>query len=49
MIRAVIIDDEEEGRNTVNNILTQYCNYVSVVGQADGVAKWKRTDPFQTA
>jgi two-component system LytT family response regulator len=41
MIRAVIIDDEEEGRNTVNNILTQYCNYVSVVGQADGVAKGK--------
>ena len=39
MIRAVIIDDEEEGRNTVYNILTQYCNFVSVIGQADGVVK----------
>jgi two-component system LytT family response regulator len=37
MIRAVIIDDELESRNTVNNILTQYCEYVSIVGQAEGV------------
>ena len=41
MIRAVIIDDEEEGRNTVNNILTQYCDAIHVVGQADGVSKGK--------
>jgi two-component system, LytTR family, response regulator len=41
MIRAVIIDDEEEGRNTVNNILTQYCDSIHVVGQADGVSKGK--------
>lgn len=41
MIRAAIIDDEEEGRNTVYNILTQYCNFVNVVGQADGVNKGK--------
>jgi two-component system, LytTR family, response regulator len=41
MIRAVIIDDEKESRNTVNNILTQYCDYVSVIGQAEGVASGK--------
>jgi two-component system LytT family response regulator len=41
MIKAVIIDDEEESRNTINNILTQYCDYVNIVGQADGVIKGK--------
>ncbi|MBM3436859.1 MAG: response regulator transcription factor [Bacteroidetes bacterium] len=41
MIRAIIIDDELESRNTVNNILSQYCEYVSIVGQADGVGTGK--------
>jgi len=41
MIRAVIIDDEQESRNTINNILTHYCDYVSIVGQAEGVSKGK--------
>jgi len=41
MIKVVIIDDEEESRNIIYNILTQYCNYVNIAGQADGVNKGK--------
>jgi len=41
MIIAVIIDDEQESGNTINNILTHYCDYVSIVGQAEGVSKGK--------
>jgi len=37
IIRALIIDDEEESRNTINNILTGFCENVTVVGQADSV------------
>lgn len=37
MIRSVIIDDEEKGRNTLRNFLTKYCNNVSVVAEGDCV------------
>jgi two-component system LytT family response regulator len=37
MIRALIIDDEQESRNTVQNILDNFCKNVQVVGQAEGV------------
>ena len=39
MIRSVIIDDEENSRNTIFNILTNYCKNIAVVGQAGGVAE----------
>ncbi len=34
MIRAIIIDDEHDSRQTVVNILQAYCNDVEVCGQA---------------
>jgi len=37
MIRAVIIDDEQESRNIILNILNEYCDDLTVVGQADDV------------
>lgn len=37
MIRAIIIDDEFEGRNTIQNILNNFCENISVVGQAENV------------
>ena len=37
MIRAIIIDDEEESRNTISNILSKYCDNVSITGQAENV------------
>ena len=39
MIRAIIIDDEQESRNTIFNILKNFCKNVSVVGQAENVAE----------
>ena len=39
MIRAVIIDDEVESRNTIFNILKNYCDNVAVVGQAENVTE----------
>ena len=38
MIRAIVIDDELESRNTIFNILNNFCDNVSVVGQAENVA-----------
>jgi len=38
MIRAIIIDDEQESRNTILNILKNFCENVSVVAQAENVA-----------
>ena len=35
MIRSVIIDDEEKGRNTLRNFLKKYCHNVSVVAEGD--------------
>jgi len=37
MIRAIIIDDEQEGRNTLNNMLNSFCSNVQVVGLAHNV------------
>lgn len=37
MIRAIIIDDEQESRNTIFNILKNYCSHVTVVAQAANV------------
>ncbi len=34
-IRAVIIDDEEVGRNTLKNLLHEFCPDVMVIGMAD--------------
>ncbi len=38
MIRAIIIDDEQESRNAINNILNNFCDNVSVAGQAENVS-----------
>jgi two-component system, LytTR family, response regulator len=49
MIRAIIIDDEHDSRTTVANILMNYCNNISVVGQAanvnDGLSLIARKKP----
>ncbi|MBI9036982.1 MAG: response regulator transcription factor [Bacteroidales bacterium] len=37
MIRSIIIDDEEKGRNTLRNFLKKYCNNISVVAEGDCV------------
>lgn len=37
-LRAIIIDDEESGRETLRNILTHFCEGVEVVGVANSVA-----------
>ena len=39
LIRAIIIDDEQESRNTIFNILKNFCDSVLVVGQAENVAE----------
>ncbi|MEZ5199374.1 MAG: LytTR family DNA-binding domain-containing protein [Bacteroidales bacterium] len=37
MIKAIIIDDEQESRNTISNILKNYCKNVTVIAQAENV------------
>lgn len=37
MIRAIIIDDEQDSRNTIRNILENYCENIDVVGEASDV------------
>jgi len=37
VIRAIIIDDEQESRNTIFNILNNFCDNISVVAQAENV------------
>jgi len=37
MLRAIIIDDEPESRNTIRNILATYCEKVNVVDEAENV------------
>ncbi len=37
MIRAIIIDDERESRNTIINILNNFCKNIQVVAQAENV------------
>lgn len=37
MIKAVIIDDEKQSRNTLAGLLERYCSSVMLLGEADGV------------
>ena len=37
MIRAIIIDDEQESRNTVVNILNNFCKNIQIIAQAENV------------
>jgi len=37
MIKAIIIDDEQESRNAISNILNNFCENISIVGQAKNV------------
>jgi len=39
MIKAIIIDDEYESRNTIHNILKNFCPNVKVIGQAENVSQ----------
>ncbi|HRW74592.1 MAG: LytTR family DNA-binding domain-containing protein [Saprospiraceae bacterium] len=39
MIRAVIVDDEQYGRENLRNLLGRYCPEVEVVGEADSVER----------
>jgi two-component system LytT family response regulator len=43
MIRAIVIDDEQESRNTVINILDNFCKNVHVIAQAENVKEGKET------
>jgi two-component system LytT family response regulator len=36
-MKAVIIDDENQARATLNSFIQKYCNNLSIVGEADGV------------
>jgi len=38
MIKAVIIDDEPQSRTTVSNILTNFCDDIVILGEADDVS-----------
>ena len=37
MIKAIVIDDEQESRNTVINILNNFCENIQVIAQAENV------------
>ena len=37
MIRSIIIDDEENNRQMIGDLLIKYCPEIEVVGEADGV------------
>jgi len=39
MIRAVIVEDEKHSRETLNNLLTEFCTDIEVVGMAGSVAE----------
>ena len=41
MLKAVIIDDEQDSRETLNNYVTKYCEGVEVVGFGDSVKTGK--------
>lgn len=41
MIKALIVDDEKPGRETIVGLLKEYCQDVVVVGECDGVASAK--------
>ena len=42
MIRAIIIDDEQESRNTVVNILNNFCKNIQIIAQAENVKEGLR-------
>ena len=39
MIQAVVIDDEQNGRNTLIGLLNTHCPEIEVIGQANSVSK----------
>jgi two-component system LytT family response regulator len=39
LIQAVIIEDEAKGLNNLKNLLAKYCEQVSVIGEAESIAK----------
>ena len=49
MIRSIIIDDEKRSRETLENLLNQYCKNVEIIAQAnsakEGVKAIKNHDP----
>jgi two-component system, LytTR family, response regulator len=42
MIKAVIVDDEELGRNVLSNLIRKYCPEVSIVGTASSAREAKK-------
>ena len=36
-MKACIVDDEKKGRDSLQNLLQQYCSEVEVIGQADSI------------
>jgi two-component system LytT family response regulator len=42
MIKAIVIDDEELGRNVLKNIIQKYCPEVSIVGEASNIKEAKK-------
>jgi two-component system LytT family response regulator len=42
MIRAVVIDDEPKGRQTLINLLNSYCKNIEVVAEAANVSEGKK-------
>jgi two-component system LytT family response regulator len=49
MIKAIIVDDEQRSRETLNGLIDRYCPDVFVIAQAtgckDGIEKAKKFDP----
>ncbi|MDH5366148.1 MAG: response regulator [Cyclobacteriaceae bacterium] len=37
MLKAIIIDDEKNSRNTLRNFLEKYCKQIQIVAEAEGV------------
>ncbi len=42
MIKAIVIDDEELGRNVLKNLIQKYCPEISVVGEASNIKEAKK-------
>ncbi|HPE34738.1 MAG TPA: LytTR family DNA-binding domain-containing protein [Bacteroidales bacterium] len=47
MIKAVIIDDEKQSRNSLSGLLQRYCHNVMLSGEADGV--WSGMEVIKNA
>ncbi len=39
MLQVIIIEDEPRGRETLKNLLTQYCSDIDIVGMAGSVKR----------